>query len=102
MTDEHPSFVGLSGRYYHHRVNHSAGEYVRDFCIHTKGIESVWALLKRQIIGIHHFVSPKHLSRYLDEMTWRFNRREQEDGARLNSLLVAADRSPLTYQALVA
>lgn len=102
MTDEHPSFVGLSARYYHHAVNHSAGEYVRDFCIHTNGIESVWALLKRQIIGIHHFVSPKHLSRYLDEMTWRFNRRDQEEGQRLNNLLVAADRSPLRYQALVA
>jgi transposase-like protein len=102
MTDEHPSFVGLSRHYYHHAVNHSAGEYVRSFCIHTNGIESVWALLKRQIIGIHHFVSPKHLSRYLDEMTWRFNRRDQEEGQRLNNLLVAADRSPLRYQALVA
>lgn len=102
MTDEHPSFVGLSDNYYHHRVNHSAGEYVRDFCIHTNGIESVWALLKRQIMGIHHYVSPKHLSRYLDEMTWRFNRREQEEGARLNNLLAAADRNPLRYQALIA
>jgi transposase-like protein len=102
MTDEHASFVGLSGRYYHHRVNHSAGEYVRDFCIHTNGIESVWALLKRQIIGIHHWISPKHLHRYLDEMTWRFNRRDQEDGPRLNSLLAAADRRRLPYRALVA
>jgi transposase-like protein len=102
MTDEHGSFVGLSARYYHHRVNHSAGEYVRDFCIHTNGIESVWALLKRQIIGVHHVVSPKHLSRYLDEMTWRFNRRAQAEGQRLNNLLVAADRGPLTYRALIA
>jgi len=102
MTDEHPSFVGLSARYYHHAVNHSAGEYVRHFCIHTNGIESVWALLKRQIIGIHHFVSPKHLSRYLDEITWRFNRRDEAEGQRLNNLLIAADRSPLTYQALIA
>lgn len=98
MTDEHPSFIGLSGSYYHHTVNHSAGEYVRDYCIHTNGIESV----KRQIIGIHHVVSPKHLCRYLDEMTWRFNRRDQEEGQRMNNLLVAADRSPLTYRALIA
>lgn len=102
MTDEHPSFTGLSGRYYHHRVNHSAGEYVRDYCIHTNGIESVWALLKRQIVGIHHWISPKHLSRYLDEMTWRFNRRAEEGCDRLNGLLAAADRHPLTYKALVA
>lgn len=102
MTDEHPSFVGLSGRYFHHAVNHSSGEYVRHFCIHTNGIESVWALLKRQIIGIHHWVSPKHLSRYLDEMTFRFNRREQEDGNRVNSLLALAEGRRLTYRALIA
>jgi len=102
MTDEHASFVGLSDDYYHHAVNHSAGEYVRDYCIHTNGIESAWALMKRQIIGIHHFVSPKHLYRYLGEMTWRFNRREHEDGFRLNELLMAADRPKLDYRTLTA
>lgn len=102
LTDEHPSFVGLATRYIHHTVNHSAGEYVRKFYIHTNGIESVWALLKRQIIGIHHWVSPKHLSRYLDEMTWRFNRRENEEGQRLNALLAATEGKRLPYRALVA
>ncbi|MFM9977859.1 MAG: IS1595 family transposase [Sphingomonadaceae bacterium] len=102
MTDEHPGFNGLSGRYFHHTVNHSAGEYVRHFCIHTNGIESVWALMKRRIIGIHHYVSPKHLSRYLDEMTWRFNRREQREGDRVNSMLAFTDGRRLTYKALVA
>lgn len=102
MTDENPSFIGLSGRYYHHTVNYSAGEYVREFCIHTNGIDSVRTLLKRQIVGIHHFVSPKHLSRYLDEMKWRFNRRAQEDGNRVNNLLAYADRNPLTSRELIA
>lgn len=102
MTDKHPSFVGLSNRYFHHTVNHPAGEYVRHSCIRTNGIESVWALLKRRIIGIHHWVSPKHLSRYLDEMTFRFNCREQEDGDRGTSLLAVADGRCLTYGALIA
>ena len=102
LTDEHPSFVGLAGRYNHRTVNHSAGEYVREFYIHTNGIESVWALLKRQIIGIHHWVSPKHLSRYLDEITWRFNRREEYEGQRLNGLLVATEGKRLPYKALIA
>jgi transposase-like protein len=61
MTDEHGSFVGLSRDYNHHRVNHSAGEYVRHYILHSNGIESVWALFKRQIIGTHHYLSPKHL-----------------------------------------
>jgi hypothetical protein len=47
----HPQCTGCRN-FIHHRVNHSAGEYVRDFCLHTNGIESAWALFKRQVIGI--------------------------------------------------
>lgn len=101
MTDEHGAFLGLQGDYSHHRVNHSAGEYVRHYCLHTNGIESVWALFKRQIIGIHHWLSPKHLDRYLGEMTWRFNLREMEEGERVNALL-AQTTGRLTYKALIA
>jgi transposase-like protein len=101
MTDEHLSYQGLDGDYMHHTVNHSAGEYVRHYALHTNDIESVWALLKRQIIGIHHWVSEKHLSRYLGEMTWRFNRRDMSEGSRMNALLACAD-GRLTYKALTA
>ena len=101
MTDEHAAFTGLQGDYFHHRVNHSAGEYVRHFILHTNGIESVWALFKRQIVGTHHWLSPKHLSRYVQEMTWRFNLREMAEGDRVNALL-AQTTGRLTYKALVA
>jgi hypothetical protein len=76
MTDEFAGYKGLSATYYHHTTNHSAGEYVKDFYNHTNGIEGAWSLIKRQIYGIHHWVSPKHLDRYLSEMTWRYNRRD--------------------------
>jgi len=101
MTDEHGSFNGLADTYYHHRVNHSAGEYVRDYCLDTNGIESVWALFKRQIVGTHHWLSPKHISRYLGEMTWRFNLREMSEGDRVNTLLNQTN-GRLTYKALTA
>lgn len=101
MTDEHVSYVGLGNTYTHHAVNHSKGEYVRHYTIHTNGIESVWALLKRQIIGIHHWVSPKHLNRYVAEMTWRFNRRDMAEGARMNDMLGCVE-GRLTYKALIA
>lgn len=101
MTDEHSSFVGLQGRYNHHRVNHSLGEYVKDFFNHTNSIESVWALFKRQIVGTHHWLSEKHLGRYLSEMTWRFNLREMDEGMRLNALL-AQTHGRLTHRALIS
>jgi transposase-like protein len=83
MTDEDRSFIGMNGHFNVQSVNHSAGEYVRDETIHINGIESVCALLKRQIIGIHHWVSDEHLNRYLSEMTWRFNRRNMKVTARM-------------------
>lgn len=101
MTDDHLSFQGLQGDYMHHTVNHSAGEYVRHYIIHTNEIESVWALLKRQIIGIHHWVSEKHLSQYVAEMTWRFNRREFGEGERVTAFLSQLE-GRLTYKALIA
>jgi transposase-like protein len=101
MTDEHGAFIGLERDYNHHRVKHSAGEYVRHFCLHTNGIESVWALFKRQIVGTHHWLSPKHLSRYLGEMTWRFNLRSLGEGERVNALL-AQTAGRLTYKELIA
>lgn len=101
MTDEHVSYRNLGMDYFHHAVNHSAGEYVRHFVIHTNGIESVWALLKRQIIGIHHWVSPKHLPRYVNEMAWRQNRKDMGEGARVNDMFGCVE-GRLTYKALIA
>lgn len=100
MTDEDRAFEGLDKDYDHAAVNHSAGEYVRGD-VHTNGIESVWALLKRQIIGIHHWVSSKHLDRYVQEMSWRFNRRYMRVGARMNDLFACVE-GRLLYRELIS
>ncbi len=102
MTDEDSAFKGLGRDYTHLAVNHSAGEYVRlGGFVHTNGIESVWALLKRQIVGIHHWVSSKHLQRYVDEMSWRFNRRDMKVTPRMNDLFACVE-GRLRYQDLIA
>jgi len=58
----------------HKRINHSEGIYIEGD-ITTNGIESAFSLLKRGIVGSWHKVSAKHLAAYLDEMTFRFNNR---------------------------
>lgn len=101
MTDEYPGYKGLDGLYHHHTTNHSAGEYVKQFFNHVNGLEGAWSLFKRQVYGIHHWVSDKHLPRYLSEMTWRYNRRGVEEGPRVNEFLGRVE-CRLTYKALIA
>jgi transposase-like protein len=102
MTDEDRVFGGLKKDYLHLTVRHSMGEYVRGAgFIHTNSIESVWAQLKRQIIGVHHWVSPKHLQKYVDEMSWRFNRRDMKTAPRMNDLFSCVE-GRLTYRALIS
>ena len=46
--------------------------------VHTNSIECVSSLFKRSIDGSFHKVSVKHLNRYLAELEWRFNNRDND------------------------
>jgi transposase-like protein len=79
MTDEHGAYVALDKHGWKHEiVAHSKDEWVRGN-VHTNGIESFWSLFKRGVVGSFHQVSVKHLHRYLNEFSFRFNNREAED-----------------------
>lgn len=71
-TDDFVSYDRLGNWFEHEKVRHSFGEYVRGK-VHTNATESFWALFKRGYIGIYHWMSRKHLQRYVDEFAFRFN-----------------------------
>jgi transposase-like protein len=74
-TDDFNSYHGLAAKgYEHRRINHSAGVYVMGD-IHTNTIEGFWSLVKRGIGGVYHAVSHKYLQSYLNEYSFRYNRR---------------------------
>ena len=79
-TDELNSYKGLDDTFTHQVINHAVA-YVRGN-VHTNGLENFWSLLKRSIRGTYVSVEPFHLFRYLDEQTFRFNERKDEDGDR--------------------
>ncbi len=102
MTDKWVGYKHLGKEFPHIAMIHAAGEYVKGDA-HTNSIEGYWSQLKRQIYGIHHWVSPKHLHYYIDESAWRFNRRDMAEGERVNAYIARMDgrlnMSPLFLEA---
>jgi transposase len=76
-TDDYPIYDKLSlhaNCYQHHRIQHNQKIYVMGN-VHTQTIEGFWSLVKRGIGGVYHSVSRKYLQTYLDEYSFRYNRR---------------------------
>jgi transposase-like protein len=76
VTDDYNTYNDICfAGYKHESVNHSQKEYVRDTW-HTNTIEGFWSQLKRSIDGTYHMVSPQKLQQYVNEFSWRYNRRD--------------------------
>lgn len=65
-------------------------------------IHLVFSNLKTWLRGIHHGVSPQHLQAYLNEFTFRFNRRFYPFNAFRSLLGIAGDVTAPTYAELYA
>jgi transposase-like protein len=98
MTDELALYTGIGSEFAggHQTVNHSKGEYARG-AAHVNTGESFFALLKRGVHGTFHHVSKKHLSRYCDEFSFRWNARKISDGKRTERAIRGAFGKQLTY-----
>lgn len=98
-TDSARGYIGLRTDFDHSLVDHTLGEYVNG-SIHTNGIESFWALLKRSLKGTYISVDPTHLERYVDERVFAFNHRDLADYLRFKLALNSITGRRLTYKAL--
>src|SRR5579872_436583 len=75
FTDDFKSYNGIGARgYTHQRINHSEKVYVNGD-VHTNTIEGFWSLIKRGIGGVYHNVGRHYLQTYLNEYSFRYNRR---------------------------
>jgi transposase-like protein len=102
-TDGWPSYGGVAAKGYTHQVTvlthkkQSASELLP--LVHL-----VASLLKRWLLGTHQgAVSCEHLDYYLDEFTFRFNRRNSKSRGKLFYRLVqqAVAVEPVPYKAIV-
>lgn len=79
ITDAFPAYKNLVFSFPNHvRVDHTKGEYVKDGHS-TNPLENYWSTLKRMIKGTYIHVSPKHLSKYIGENTFRYVHRKEPE-----------------------
>jgi transposase-like protein len=78
MTDDFSTYSIIGQRKFkaHFTINHQRSYAIG--ALHTNTIENAFSLLKRGIYGTFHKVSIKHLGRYCNEFSYRFNRRGEQ------------------------
>ncbi len=96
ITDDWSGYAGLTKHGYDHvsvaeRGNPQVAEGYMPI------IHLVFSNLKTWLRGIHHCVSPQHLQAYLNEFTFRFNRRFYPFNAFRSLLGIAGDVTAPTY-----
>src|SRR5437660_6897012 len=104
FTDELNAYHGIehmpNRAYDHKRINHSAKVYVVGD-IHTNTVEGFWSLLKNGLRGVYHSVGKGYLQSYLNEYSFRYNRRSDTQPMFLSFLQQVEKRDAVVRQAAV-
>ncbi len=98
MTDGLAAYTALRDTSYRHVV--VKGESQVEIAEGLPHVHRVFSNLKAWLIGTHHGVSPKHLQAYLNEFTFRFNRRRMPMAAFQTALGLGTSVPGPTYKAL--
>ena len=103
-TDGWKGYLGIDKKGYDHESSLLRGR-PKDANKLLPHAHRVASLLKRWLLGTHQgAVEPQHLAYYLDEFTFRFNRRTSTSRGKLFYRLMqqAVSTQPTTYAAMVA
>ena len=98
-TDDALAYKGMP--FDHESVNHSGGEYVRGEAS-TQGVESFWSIFKRGYTGTYHYLSRKHMHRYVREFAGRHNIRELDTIDQMGAVVAGMVGKRLMYSSLIA
>jgi len=101
ITDDWSGYAGLTKRNYLHTAVPERGD-IQVAETFLPIIHLVFSNLKTWLRGIHHGVSPQHLQAYLNEFTFRFNRRFYPFNTFRSLLGIAGDVTAPTYAELYA
>lgn len=99
ITDESSIYFETDTLFKEHlSVNHDIA-YVIDG-IHINSIENAWMHFDKMIDGTYFHFSKQHFDRYLDENTYRWNRREESELSIFESFIPLVAGSRITYKKL--
>lgn len=101
VTDAYRSYNGLEEVYDHTMVKHGLTNYKTEGDNHTNTVEGSWTTLKRMYYGIYRYMSPKHLQRYCDEMSFRYNTNQVVDYKRFDLAIRMTKRARIRYTDLI-
>ncbi len=96
LTDGWSSYEGLAALGYAHQPRTQGNPAKRADTL-LPHVHRVFSNLKTWLRGTHHGVRPKHLQGYLDEFTFRFNRRRTPMAAFQSLLGLGAQHGPTPY-----
>jgi transposase-like protein len=104
-TDGLPAYRGIDAIGYKHRQTVLSQQKAKNAASNLlPRVHRVASLLKRWLLGTHQgAVSAEHLDYYLDEFTFRFNRRTSRSRGKLFYRLLqqAVEITPTTYKSMV-
>ena len=77
VTDGFGGYHGLGDFFEKHIIlNHTKNiRKIDDY--HTNSIEGFWSMFKRAIVGQYHKITQEHLQEYINEMTFKYNYRNE-------------------------
>ena len=104
VTDGWSGYGGLAPAGWRHEPLNLSASW-GDAALRLPAIHLVFGLAKRWLLGTHHgAISIKHLPAYLDEFTFRFNRRTAKSISHRFARLIehAVQIQPTPYRALIA
>jgi len=101
ITDGWKGYTGISKKGYHHEIDDKTkildGEEI------LPNVHRIASLLKRWLLGTHqNFIGEEYLSYYLDEYTFRYNRRKSNSRGLLFHRLIEQGvlHEPVEYKSI--
>lgn len=99
-TDESLVYKSLKKDRVHCVVNHKNREFARNG-VTTNRIEGSFAHFKRGIYGVYHWVSHKHIQKYANMFSFRWNTKYLDEISRINVFISNMNNTKLPYKVLI-